>query len=45
MTGEGRVSGVGALAPERGEKLGIRPVFVTAEQYGPVSVLGLWEEA
>jgi hypothetical protein len=45
MTVDGRVTSVGAMAPERGEKLGIRPVYLTAEQYGPVCVLGLWEEA
>ncbi len=43
MTVEGKQYTVGSLAPERGEKLGIRPAYLTAEQYGPVSVLGLWE--
>jgi hypothetical protein len=45
MTVEGRQFTIGAMAPNRGEKLGVRPVWVTAEQYGPVSVLALWETA
>ncbi len=36
---------VGDLAPERGELLGVRPAWVTTEEYGPVSLLALWEEA
>lgn len=43
MTVEGRQTTIGALAPERGEKLGMRAVWMTAEQYGPVSILALWE--
>ncbi|HEX2243590.1 MAG TPA: IS4 family transposase [Gammaproteobacteria bacterium] len=43
MSVEGRQFTIGAMAPKRGEKLGVRPVWLTAEQYGPVSVLALWE--
>jgi hypothetical protein len=45
MTVEGRQFTIGAMAPERGEKLAVRPAWMTAEQYGPVSILALWEEA
>ncbi len=45
MTVEGRQFTIGAMAPKRGDKLGVRPVWLTAEQYGPVSVLALWEAA
>lgn len=34
---------VGSMAPIRGELLGVRPAWVTAARYGPVSVLALWE--
>ncbi len=42
---EGRQFTIGAMAPQRGERLGVRPAWLTAEQYGPVSVLAIWEEA
>jgi hypothetical protein len=45
MTVEGRQFTIGAMAPERGEKLAVRPAWMTAEQYGPVSILAVWEEA
>ena len=45
MMVEGRQFSIGAMAPERGEKLAVRPAWLTAEQYGPVSVLAVWEEA
>ncbi len=45
MTVEGEQYTVGTLAPERGEKLGVRAAYMTAERYGPVSVLALWEAA
>ena len=45
MTVEGRQFTIGGMAPKPGEKLGVRPVWLTAEQYGPVSVLALWETA
>jgi hypothetical protein len=35
---------VGAMAPERGERLGARPVWLTAQEYGPLSVLAIWDE-
>lgn len=43
MTVEGRTFTIGAMAPHRGEMVGVRPAWVTAQQYGPVSVLALWE--
>ena len=43
MRVEGQTFTIGAMAPMRGELLGVRPAYVTAEQYGPVSVLALWE--
>ncbi len=45
MMVEGRQFSIGAMAPERGEKLAVRLAWLTAEQYGPVSVLAVWEEA
>lgn len=45
MTVEGQPFTVGALAPQRGEKLAVRPAYLTAEQYGPISILAVWEEA
>jgi hypothetical protein len=45
MRVEGQQFSVGAMAPRRGEKLGVRAAYLTAEQYGPVSVLAVWEEA
>ena len=45
MTVEGQQFTVGAMAPERGEKLAVRPAWITAEQYGPVSILAVWEAA
>jgi len=34
---------VGALGPPRGELLAVTPAWMTAEQYGPLSLLALWE--
>ena len=45
MTVAGQPFTVGAMAPRRGEQLGVRPAWLTAEQYGPVSLLAVWEEA
>ena len=45
MTVYGRERPIGALAPVRGELLAVRPAWVTAEQYGPVSILAIWEAA
>ncbi len=45
MTVYGRQRHIGALAPIRGELLAVRPAWVTAEEYGPVSVLAIWEAA
>lgn len=45
MLVEGREFTVGAIAPTRGERLGVKAAWLTAERYGPVSLLALWEEA
>jgi Transposase DDE domain len=34
---------IAALAPKRGELRAVRPAWMTAEQYGPVSILAIWE--
>jgi hypothetical protein len=43
MTVGGQQFTIGALAPARGEKLAVRPAWMTAAEYGPVSILALWE--
>ena len=43
MEVEGQQFSIGTMAPERGEMLGVRAAWVTAEKYGPVSVLAVWE--
>ena len=45
MTVDGRTLPIGSLAPTRGELLAVRPAWLTAEQYGPVSILAIWEAA
>jgi Transposase DDE domain len=45
MTVAGQQFTIGAMAPQRGERLGVRPAYLTAEQYGPVSMLAVWEAA
>ncbi len=45
MTVYGRQRLIGALAPERGERLAVRPAWMTADEYGPVSILAIWEAA
>jgi hypothetical protein len=35
---------VAALAPKRGEALAVSPAWITAEHYGPISLLAVWEE-
>ncbi len=35
---------LGALGPRPGELLAVTPAFLTAEQYGPVSILAIWEQ-
>jgi len=45
MQVEGRPFTIGAMAPQRGEKLAVRLAWLTAEPYGPVSVLAIWEAA
>ncbi len=44
MTVEGQPLTIGAMAPQQGERLGVCPAWLTAEQYGPVSILAVWEE-
>ena len=36
---------VGDLGPPVGEMLAVTPAWMTAEEYGPVSILALWDEA
>ena len=43
MTVYGKQRPIGNLAPERGELLALRPAWITAAEYGPVSILAIWE--
>jgi hypothetical protein len=43
MTVYGKQRPIGTMAPERGELLAVRPAWITAEEYGPVSILAIWE--
>ena len=45
MTVYGQTRPIGNLAPTRGELLAVRPAWITAEEYGPVSILAIWEAA
>jgi hypothetical protein len=45
MTVYGREWHIDALAPKRGDLLAVRPAWMTAAQYGPVSILAIWEPA
>jgi Transposase DDE domain len=45
MTVYGRQLHIGDLAPLRGELLAVRPAWMTAEHFGPVSILAIWEAA
>jgi len=45
MTVYGRTYHIGDLAPTPGELLAVRPAWMTAQQYGPVSLLAIWEAA
>ena len=45
MTVYGRARQISALAPTRGELLAVRPAWMTADEYGPVSILAIWEAA
>ncbi len=45
MTVYGQQRHIRDLAPARGELLAVRPAWMTAEAYGPVSILGIWEAA
>jgi hypothetical protein len=45
MTVYGKTRHIRDLAPTRGDLLAVQPAWVTAEQYGPVSILALWEAA
>ncbi len=43
MTVYGKTLHIGDLAPTRGEVVAVRPAWITAEAYGPVSLLAIWE--
>jgi len=43
MTVYGKTRPIGNMAPTCGERLAVRPAWLTAEQYGPVSILAIWE--
>ena len=43
MTVYGQQRQIGALAPTRRERLAVRPAWMTADEYGPVSILAIWE--
>jgi hypothetical protein len=45
MTVYGQVWHIDTLAPQPGELLAVCPAWVTAAQYGPVSILAIWEAA
>ena len=35
---------VADVGPERGELLAVSPAWMTAERYGPISILAIWEQ-
>ena len=43
MTVDGQQFTIGTMAPTRGEVLAVRPAWMTTAQYGPVSILAIWE--
>ncbi len=43
MTVYGKQFHIGDLAPTQGELLAVQPAWMTAEAYGPVSILAIWE--
>jgi hypothetical protein len=43
MTVYGKQRPIGNMAPTCGELLAVRPAWVTAAEYGPVSILAIWE--
>jgi hypothetical protein len=45
MTVYGKPRHIRDLAPTRGELLAVRPAWMTTEQYGPVSLLAIWDAA
>jgi hypothetical protein len=45
MTVYGRAYHISDLAPTQGELLAVQPAWLTAAQYGPVSILAIWEAA
>ena len=45
MTAYGGDYHIGDLAPTRGGRLAGRPAWMTVEQYGPVSILAIWDAA
>lgn len=44
VTAFGATFHVGDLGPPRGELLAVCPAWMTAEQYGPISILAIWEQ-
>lgn len=44
LTAFGLTLSVGDIQPKRGELLALSPAWMTAEHYGPISLLALWEE-
>jgi hypothetical protein len=45
ITVYGRQVHIDDLVPTRGELLAVRPAWMTAKPYGPVSILAIWEAA
>lgn len=45
ITAAGSDLHVAAIAPKRGELLAVEPAWMTAECYGPVAILAIWEQA
>ncbi len=43
MTVYGKQRPIGNMAPTCGELLAVRPAWITAQAYGPVSILAIWE--
>jgi hypothetical protein len=43
LMAEGVQFPVGAVAPQPGEALAVTPAWMTAERYGPISLLAVWE--
>lgn len=44
ITAHGVSFSVAALGPPRGEAVAVTPAFMTEQQYGPISILAVWEQ-